>query len=155
MFLNEQVLKDLVKVGELVRGTLRGWNTFNDENKKIRKEVERICRQHNKSDGWPQVNDLNFQKVLGWHNRGINQSIQARRHYRMQGCTYLEMLRNANAHASKSSMTTAEYQELVMQCLPPMATVLVRALRAYTLQSLNQTFQRRKKACQSRLLLLL
>ena len=69
MFLQEQVLKDLVKVGELVRGTLRGWDT-------LKVEEKQICRQHNKSYGWPQVNDLNFQKVLGWHNGGINQSIQ-------------------------------------------------------------------------------
>ena len=132
MFLNEQIWKELATVGELVSGTLRrerldltGWST--------RKAVERICREHERLHGWPQEKDRSFQQLLGWSNDGVRNSIQ-QYGYRMRGCTYLEMLRSAYSHRGRDSMSLADYETLLMQCLPPRPSLLLDALKNFTVR---------------------
>ncbi|CAJ1456856.1 unnamed protein product, partial [Effrenium voratum] len=144
---NEQRLQQLARVGELVKGTLRRWfpsanSPLSGDQKKLRWRVESICRRHGRQHGWhPEEGEPYFQQLLNWSNSGVNVSIRERQLNRtkqnkpcrldMRWCTYLEMLRNANAHFT--SRNRADYEELLFNCLPSQTGLLLAALRNFTL----------------------
>ena len=61
-------------------------------------------------------------------NDGVRKSIEEHG-FKMKWCTYLEMLRNANAHFT--SKNGDEYKQLLTQCLPNRAVALLTALKNY------------------------
>ncbi|CAJ1456908.1 unnamed protein product [Effrenium voratum] len=144
---NEQRLQQLARVGELVKGTLRRWfpsakSPLSGDQKKLRWRVESICRRHGRQHGWhPEEGEPYFQQLLNWSNSGVNVSIRERQLNRtnqnkpcrldMRWCTYLEMLRNANAHVT--SRNRADYEKLLFNCLPSQTGLLLAALRNFTL----------------------
>ena len=131
LFQNGEILQKLVRVGELVRSTVRGWKTLRPEDRRTRVQVERICRKHGREHGWqPAEEDYHFQRLLNWSNDGVRKSIEEHG-FKMKWCTYLEMLRNANAHFT--SKNGDEYKQLLTQCLPNRAVALLTALKNFTL----------------------
>ena len=99
MFLAEQRLKDLATVGELVKGTLR---------RSVEGSIPQSATPEKLSRGFAgsmrncmagrKRTYRSLEQLLGCNNGWPKENSIQQYGYRMRGCAYLEMLRNAYSH---------------------------------------------------------
>eukprot|EP00971_Amphidinium_carterae_P279461 5547698-Amphidinium_carterae.2 len=127
---NLALLRRLRRVGEFCakcnkKRDSKDWRTSSD--RRMLLAIELVIRKHRAKYGWTiGMGEQTFKQLLRFKNDGVKKQLEkATGKWILKGCTYLWMLRNAEAHS-------ANYQDqrdqLLDTCLPPKADELCEEL---------------------------